>query len=233
MDKLLPQFFYFPKSLQLLKYHSSHTIHQHSYFNINCKIWPQKWLTRCLSEHQMFDVWLLISITLSPLFQTINLSGRCQSGLRSVMRRNLGWGDEDTGWHLSLPHTSCLVFSPLARDHKFPGPGPVRLTPESRHSVVVVWVEHSDPGPPANQRPVSWPMDQSEAGTVLPTGSVRPGLACRVGTSEWAGPSLEWVSTKPDTTRRGSHQPSHITTRNIDHINTCRQHTSRQCKQWA
>ena len=84
------------------------------------------------------------------------------------------------------PHslTPPVWFSlpPLPRGSQVSRPWPGLA--HSRHSVVV----ESDPGPPANQRQLSWPVDQSEAGTVLPTGSVRPGLACRVGTSERPGP---------------------------------------------
>ena len=85
--------------------------------------------------------------------------------------------------HSSLPHTPVrFSLPPLPRGSQVSRPWPGLA--HSRHSVVV----ESDPGPPANQRQLSWPVDQSEAGTVLPTGSVRPGLACRVGTSERPGP---------------------------------------------
>ena len=179
------------------------------------------------------DVWCLAScFNNSLLFQTINLSGRCEAGTDQWwggVTWDGRWGDGDTGWHLSLltPSHSCQVFTPpLPGGSQVSRPWPGLA--HSRHSVVV----ESDPGPPANQRPLSWPVDQSEAGTVLPTGSVRPGLAAVSGPVR-AGPA--WSESVPSQTQHGealTHQPSHIT-RNIDHIHTCRQHSSRQCKQWA
>ena len=147
------------------------------------------------------------------------------------MRRG---GDGDTGWHLSLltPSHSSQVFTPSSAQRITSFPALARSG--SLQTLGGCSVSGAE-----------WPRptSQSEA-AILASGPIRGGhsppywqretgvsVPCR---DQWAaGPA--WSESVPSQTQHGealTHQPSHIT-RNIDHIHTCRQHSSRQCKQWA
>lgn len=117
------------------------------------------------------DVWCLAScFNNSLLFQTINLSGRCEPGTDQWWC-GVTWDEERRRWGhrltLVTPHSLTLLsgfHSLLCReDHKFPGPGPVWLTPvQTLGGCSVSGAEW--PGP----------ISQSEA-AILASGPIRGG----------------------------------------------------------